>query len=443
MTQTTQRPVPDQPDDRYWGHRIHPASSLDTRMGTCVGRDQELELLRVCLGFDREWRVARDRRLHDSACQRVRLEGAAGTGKRVLAREVARRALLPFYEVQGHAGMSPEDLVLAIVPRDTRPGNRGTPLSLQASPLATALMWGGVVYFDALHRASNNALAPLASLLDGRSTLYSGLTGLHLTRRPDAAPFFFLCSWDPSEGHQLPAFLEQRTLPKVTLKPLAPPVLRLLVGSLSARQPGDLLEAGREQKQSRLHGAIAHDVEILRAMTRFAAFRHALERFKGGELLDALRQLTGATAALPQQRAALHALQDLIKQRLRRRAFELATTNRAAENAEASRIYLALFAAGASERHDRNNLAHCLLHEGKLMEAQEQIRQELREPAPYAVAWLTHGEIAEALGHRATAKESYENAARLEPEPLPDGSTTRSVADAYLERLGQQEERNT
>ncbi len=230
----TRRLIPETPDDRYAGHLIHPAKPTTVTEGQCIGRENELDLVRIALGLDENWKGSKDRGLYRAGCQRMRLEGPSGRGKRSIVLEVARRTALPLYEMHGHAGMSSEDLVLAIVPRASDDGHEGSHLVIQASPLATALLWGGILYFDAIHRAPVRALTPLASLLGGRMTLYSGLTGLQLTARPDAAPFIFFCSLDSSESYNLPGFIEQRTLPILELEPLRKDNYDNLLGKLSS-----------------------------------------------------------------------------------------------------------------------------------------------------------------------------------------------------------------
>ncbi|MBW2638165.1 MAG: AAA family ATPase [Deltaproteobacteria bacterium] len=167
----TKHLIPKVPDDQYARILIHPAQPSLVSDEQFVGRIEELDLLRIVLGLDNRWQPSPPTNSRLAGCPRVRLEGTSGRGKRSLVFELARRMGLPLYEIQGHADMSPEDMILAIVPRASTKNDLNPRFCLQASPLATALLWGGIVYFDALHRAPEKALAPLASLLDDRTTL--------------------------------------------------------------------------------------------------------------------------------------------------------------------------------------------------------------------------------------------------------------------------------
>ena len=102
-----------------------------------------------------------------------------------LARELAASENLPFYSIQGHEEMTPEDLSLLVVP-DQSKGLEMT-LRLQASPLATALVEGGLFFFDEINRVPGRALSPLASVLDDRRSLYSAITGITIRPRNDEA----------------------------------------------------------------------------------------------------------------------------------------------------------------------------------------------------------------------------------------------------------------
>jgi len=199
-----------------------------------VGREQELQLCRAAFGVDSEYRL-------DQTLQPLhfRLEGAPGVGKNEIvyemARQLAKSENLPFYSVQGHEEMTPEDLCLLVVPD---PAQQGLSLQLRASPLATALYEGGCFFFDEINRVPARALSPLASVLDDRRTLYSATTGITMKPRDDTARrrFRFCCALNPGLGKAglgvLPDYIEERTLPSIQIQHLEFRVLREIIAQL-------------------------------------------------------------------------------------------------------------------------------------------------------------------------------------------------------------------
>src|SRR5262249_37090429 len=159
----------------------------------------ELRLCRAAFGVSPEG-------LLDDALDALhfRLEGPPGVGKNEIVYELARQLSksigLPFYSIQGHEEMTPEDLSVLIVPDPT--GSGSMPLQLRASPLATALHEGGLFFFDEINRVPERALTPLASVLDKRRELYSATTGVTIQPRDSAARarFRFCCALNPSVG---------------------------------------------------------------------------------------------------------------------------------------------------------------------------------------------------------------------------------------------------
>jgi hypothetical protein len=152
-----------------------------------------------------------------------RLEGPPGVGKNEIVYQIARRLKKPLYIIQGHEELTPEDLALLLVP-DSAPSatGRGTSLILQASPLATAILVGGLFFFDEINRVPERALSPLASVLDERRSIYSALTGLTVGPLPgNEGQFRFCCALNPilSEAGRgvLPDYIEERTLPAIAV----------------------------------------------------------------------------------------------------------------------------------------------------------------------------------------------------------------------------------
>ena len=113
--------------------------------------------------------------------------------------------------------MSPEDMVLAVVPAESQANLecKGVRMVLRASPLATAILEGGIFFFDELNRLPERALAPLAPALDNRGMLFSSTSGIWLKPSKNAKPFLFCCALNPNIGRDLPGYIDQRTIPKI------------------------------------------------------------------------------------------------------------------------------------------------------------------------------------------------------------------------------------
>lgn len=198
--------------------RIHLGDSQTPPESNFIGREDELRLCRAAFGMTSDAKLdSKLTPLH------FRLEGPPGVGKNEivyeLARQLANSMNLPFYSIQGHEEMTPEDLSLLIVPdADARDYMQ---FRVQASPLATALYEGGLFFFDEINRVSERALSPLASVLDKRQELYSATTGLTITPKNHAAKsnFRFCCALNPSlskaGGGTLPDYIDERTLPVI------------------------------------------------------------------------------------------------------------------------------------------------------------------------------------------------------------------------------------
>ena len=150
-----------------------------------------------------------------------RLEGPPGVGKNEIVYEIVRKLTenndVPFYSIQGHEEMTPEDLSILLTPDNT--GENNTNLILRASPLATAIFEGGIFFFDEINRVPERALSPLASVLDSRKYIYSAMTGIKIAPKNEEARsrFRFCCALNPNigdgVGNSLPEYIDQRTLP--------------------------------------------------------------------------------------------------------------------------------------------------------------------------------------------------------------------------------------
>jgi MoxR-like ATPase len=187
-----------------------------------VGRTKELDLCKAAFGITENWTFDESLSpLH------FRLEGNPGVGKNEIVYEIARHLAqtleLPFYSIQGHEEMTPEDLSVLVVPDPSEEGPLG--LRLRASPLATALYVGGLFFFDEINRVPERALTPLASVLDKRQSLYSATTGLIIEPRDPLSKkrFRFCCAVNPKIGEagraSLPDYIDERTLPVIEVRP--------------------------------------------------------------------------------------------------------------------------------------------------------------------------------------------------------------------------------
>src|ERR1041384_646009 len=167
-----------------------------------VGRQEELRQCMAAWGLDPDKRqeIPGVNPLH------FRIEGPPGVGKNEIVLEIARRLNEDLYIIQGHEEMTPEDLGLLLVPSvrklETATGkdadvSMGSGLVFRASPLATAIRFGGLVFFDEINRVQERSLAPLASVLDNRKSFYSGIAGLHIVPAAGAKSFRFCCAMNP------------------------------------------------------------------------------------------------------------------------------------------------------------------------------------------------------------------------------------------------------
>jgi midasin (ATPase involved in ribosome maturation) len=202
--------------------KIHLAAPEIPPQVAFSGRDAELRLCKAAFGLTPDWRIDPEMiPLH------FRLEGAPGVGKNEIVYEIARQLAksvdLPFYSIQGHEEMTPEDLSILTVPD---PAGEGLmPFRMQASPLATALYTGGLFFFDEISRVPARALTPLASVLDRRRSLYSASSGLTIRPRNAAAAerFRFCCALNTTGGNagepMLPDYIDERTLPVIKVDP--------------------------------------------------------------------------------------------------------------------------------------------------------------------------------------------------------------------------------
>jgi MoxR-like ATPase len=187
-----------------------------------VGRERELRLCKAAWGIGSGGKSI----LNGQPPLHFRLEGAPGVGKNEIVYQIARELKQPLYMIQGHEELTPEDLSLVLVPAAEKVDSedasfRDVPLTLRASPLATAIFKGGLFFFDEINRVPERALSPLSSVLDDRVSIYSAITGMHISSMDDKARarFRFCCALNPALSETgrgvLPEYIEERTLPAI------------------------------------------------------------------------------------------------------------------------------------------------------------------------------------------------------------------------------------
>ena len=425
------------PDSRYAGHLIYPSNPSPKLDPMIEGRDKELEFIKDTCGLNEKWEIIPDKSIFRNSFPRIRFEGPSGAGKYSLILKVANETQLPLYEIHGHKGLSPNELVLNVVPKATKESRgEGVPLILKASPLTTALLWGGIFYFNGIHRTSENALAPLASLLDGRNSLYSGVTGLNLKPRPDAKPFIFFCSWDPAELSGLPSFIDQRTLPKLVLQQLHSDIVKhRIIKQVSSSKIQQITDGVIHQKEQLLSTEIQTEIAAFKKMVRSLNVKRINEYIKNNDYINAFKLILEIGSPSQKQRVRLEELKDSIAKVLKLKANSLAAKSNEADCSKAIEIYELLFSSGYVDHDQKNNYAHCLLHCGQLEKGLTEIDEVLRDYNAFAIAWITRGEIMEAKNEISEAIISYKKAISIEPLPALGGKKTNEVALAHLKRL--------
>jgi MoxR-like ATPase len=202
-------------------HTIYLADPTPPPKCEFKGRQDELELCLAAWAVDSKTYQFSDfgSRLH--FC----LQGPPGVGKNELVYEIARRMKRPLHIIHGHEEITPEDLSILLVPDARLSGSMMVPLVLRASPLATALYCGGLVFFDEINRVPERALAPLASVLDARQSIYSSTLGFSIEAKNEQArgEFRFCCALNPElsrAGRDLPDYIQQRLLPVIRVEKL-------------------------------------------------------------------------------------------------------------------------------------------------------------------------------------------------------------------------------
>jgi len=138
------------------------------------------------------------------------LLGEPGVGKNRLVYELARMTRKALYVLQGHEDITAEDLACAVRFSDD-PERK---MDYVLSPLATAMLHGGIAFIDEIGKLRPRALAPLASVLDDRRYLDSTLLGERITAHPG---FRFVAATNAVDlGREgLPDFVRSRVRPVI------------------------------------------------------------------------------------------------------------------------------------------------------------------------------------------------------------------------------------
>jgi MoxR-like ATPase len=138
------------------------------------------------------------------------LVGEPGVGKNRIVYELARLSGKELYVLQGHEDITAEDLACTVRFSDD-PARK---MDYLLSPLATAMLKGGIAFIDEIGKLRPRALAPLSSVLDDRRYLDSTLLG----ERIHAHPGFRLIAATNAvdlEGEGMPDFVQSRLRPRI------------------------------------------------------------------------------------------------------------------------------------------------------------------------------------------------------------------------------------
>jgi MoxR-like ATPase len=136
-----------------------------------------------------------------------RLLGKPGVGKTTLACAAARELELDIYIVQATMDTRPEDLLVTPV-LDPTGGVR-----YMASPLATAMVRGGVCILDEGNRMSEKSWASLAPLLDHRRSVDSIVAGITIHAHDD---FRFVTTMnEDASTYEVPEYIHSRLMPQI------------------------------------------------------------------------------------------------------------------------------------------------------------------------------------------------------------------------------------
>jgi MoxR-like ATPase len=136
-----------------------------------------------------------------------RLLGKPGVGKTTLACAAARELDLDIYIVQATMDTRPEDLI--VTPVLAPDGG----VRYMASPLATAMLRGGVCILDEGNRMTERSWASLAPLLDHRRSVDSIVAGVTIHAHDD---FRFVTTMnEDASTYEVPEYIHSRLMPQI------------------------------------------------------------------------------------------------------------------------------------------------------------------------------------------------------------------------------------
>ena len=176
-------------------HLAHP----DELNVTWVGQEEAMRQLMAA------WMVIDER----DVPMNPRLLGKPGVGKTTMAYAAGKRLGRDVYILQATVDTRPEDLL--ITPVIEGPSR----LKYVASPLATAMLRGGVAILDEGNRMSEKSWASLAPLLDNRRYVESIVAGIKIAAHPN---FRLVATMnEDSSTFDLPEYIHSRLQPQILI----------------------------------------------------------------------------------------------------------------------------------------------------------------------------------------------------------------------------------
>lgn len=164
-----------------------------------IGQKETLEQLMAC------WMVVDERDLPLSP----KLAGPPGVGKTLLGMAAAKLRKQPLYIYQCTSDTRPEDLLVTPVLAESGK------IAYHASPLATAMIVGGVCVLDEGNRMHEKSWASLAPLLDQRRYVESIIAGIVISAHRD----FRVCVTmnEDESTFEVPDYIESRLQPTIRI----------------------------------------------------------------------------------------------------------------------------------------------------------------------------------------------------------------------------------